>query len=100
MSVPRTKPCARPGCARLALADCTYCSRSCAMRVARAQQTPAKRREIALLGRDAQRREERERLLARVRWFAQTEEQRILLAYSLGKRVAKMARYRHRQTAA
>src|SRR5687767_4540119 len=92
----RTKPCARDGCRGLATERATYCSRSCACAVTRARQTPEQRHRIAMVGRQAQRKEEIERLLARVR-LAETERGRILLAYTLGKRASKSARYRAKE---
>jgi len=64
------------------------------MIVMRAEQTPERRRQIAMIGRAAQRPQWLDRLLARVRVFGDTEEQRIVLAYRYGRMAAKTARYR------
>lgn len=90
--------CAHPDCAQPVGKGCTYCSRSCAMRAVRARQSVQRRREIALLGRQAQRKDEIARLLARVMVCAHTERGRILWAYTLGKRAARSERYRERKS--
>lgn len=63
----------------------------------RRRQSGAQKRQIALIGRNAQRADERERLLARVKCLADTEDARILAAYRIGKKADKSDRYRARQ---
>jgi hypothetical protein len=96
---PRNHACARLECRRMARSGCRFCSRSCGMKATRARQTPEHKHRIAMAGRQAQRKDEIERLLARVRLLANTDRGRILLAYSLGKRAAKSERYRQSRAA-
>jgi hypothetical protein len=77
-----------------------YCSLSCAMKAARARQSPERKREIALLGRAAQRNDEWERFKARLRVMANTEEERWMLAFRYGLQCKYVRRYRRRKAAA
>lgn len=92
----RTKPCGRTGCRGLALPNCVYCSRSCAMTVLRANQTPEHRRRIALHARERQGANELRLMVERVKTLADTEDQRLALAWRLGKMAAKSERFRFR----
>ena len=70
------------------------------MRVARARQTPERRREIGILGGKASRGDWWVRFLARLKVYGDTEEQRCWLAYQYGKGAAKSQRYRERKARA
>lgn len=74
-----------------------FCSRSCACRYTRSQQTPAQRKAMSIEARRKQSADVAERLLARVKCLADTERGRILAAFRLGKAAAKSQRYRDRQ---
>lgn len=87
-------PCHRPGCCGIATCAHGYCSNRCRAIVGRQKQTPERRLEIARMARAAQMTDGFERLLARVKTFARTEDQRILLAWRIGKQAAKSDRYR------
>lgn len=67
------------------------------MKVLRASQTPERRREIARIGNAASKPIWEDRLLARVKVFADTPDQRILLAYRFGRMAARGQRWRERQ---
>jgi hypothetical protein len=95
--VTRAFPCRRAGCCGAAASDGAYCSRRCTTIETRRLQGRERRSEIGRSARRAQRDDERERLLARVKLFARTEDERILLAYSLGKNADKTNRYRARR---
>jgi hypothetical protein len=77
-----------------------YCGKSCAMAATRARQTPERRREIGRLGREAYQPEWQARVLARVKVFADTRDQQILLAYRFGRMALKTERHRLRRDAA
>lgn len=90
--------CQRPGCEQLH-ANQRFCSRRCTTLVTRAQQSAAKRSEIARAGRLRLGREDTLRMIARVKYFGRTEDERIVLAWRYGKSAAKSARYRMRESA-
>lgn len=93
---PKRFTCRRGGCTGRAGLDGGFCSRRCTMIDLRAMQGTAERHRIAMLGRQSQRKDEIERLLARVKLHANTERGRILLAFRLGKQADKSERYRGR----
>jgi hypothetical protein len=93
----RRFPCARPGCPELAVRDGGFCSKRCTAIVTRAKQTPERRREIASAAAKSQGCDLMARLIARVKCFADTEDQRIVLAWRMGRASSSKRRYRQRQ---
>ncbi len=73
-----------------------FCSRRCTAIVTRARQTPEQRSAIGRIGQAAQRDEAWERLKARLRILADTEEARWRLAYRYGQQVGRQRRHRAR----
>ena len=89
--------CGYLGCYNVPREGCAFCSRSCGAKASRARQTPEKRRAIASTARRAQELRDIRLLLAHVRLLGQTEEQRILLAWRLGRRARKSEAFRQRR---
>ena len=101
--VMRERRCTLLGCGRVLVnGNQKFCSQSHAMRHQRAQQTPEERSALGRRAQQAQGQDILQRLLARVKCFADTEDARIVLAWRLGKMAAKSRRYklrRHRRQA-
>ena len=94
----RRYPCHRPGCDRLAVKLGGYCSRSCNRTWhLMALQTPAQRSAQMRRARWLQQQQGINRMLVRVKVLGQTEDERIVLAWRMGKGCAKSQRYRLRQ---
>lgn len=97
----RDHVCGWPSCLQLAARKSVYCSRACRMKAQRANQTPERRREIGqAANRALQERHWFERLVARVMVFADTERDRILLAYRYGLKARNTRAHRQRKQSA
>ena len=94
----RRYPCHRPGCDRLAVKLGGYCSRSCNRTWhLMALQTPAQRSAQMRKARRLQQQQGINRMLVRVRVLADSEDDRLVLAWRYGLRASKARRYRLRQ---
>lgn len=95
----RRFPCHRPGCRRRAVKLGGFCSRSCTRSWQLALQTPEQRRARARHMRALQGRQEINRMVQRVKALADTEDERLVLAWRYGKQALKSARYRQKVAA-
>src|SRR5262249_47010696 len=97
----RRFPCHRPGCRKRTRKLGSYCSRSC-NRIwhLMALQTPEQRQAQMKRARDLQHQQEINRMLLRVKALADTEDERLMLAWRYGKAALKSARYRQKVAAA
>lgn len=90
---PRQK-CARAGCRNYVKETWHhYCGKSCRMKVTRAQQTPEQRSAMAKRASRAFAQMAAARLYARVRVLADSERDRVLLAYRYGLNAQRVRRY-------
>jgi len=94
---PELPMCERAGCPnRVKHWRCTFCSRSCVMAVKRAQETPEQRRALSRKARQAQAPSLESRMVARAIVLGETEEQRVRLAWHMGRAAKRSADYRAR----